>query len=87
MVLYTTLVDPGVWQELILRSEIVCKFPLNLHDNVGVQHNNQSSQLSFACWSEGTDLMISESPGSMIDSVLTLKYFPQAVPKSTLSPE
>lgn len=66
---------------------MVCKFPLNLHDNVGVQHNNQSSQLSFACWSEGTDLMISESPGSMIDSVLTLKYFPQAVPKSTLSPE
>ena len=31
--------------------------------------------------------MMSESPGSTMDNVLTLKYFPQAVPRATLSPE
>jgi hypothetical protein len=30
-------------------------------------------------------LMISESPGSVMASTLTRKYFPQAVPRSTLS--
>ena len=39
------------------------------------------------CWSKGTDRMISESPGSMMERVLTRKYLPQAVPRATLSPE
>ncbi len=35
----------------------------------------------------GMDLMMSESPGSVMERVQTLKYFPQAVPSSLLLPE
>jgi hypothetical protein len=38
-------------------------------------------------WSVGMVLIISESPGSVIDKVATLKYLPQAVPNSMLLPE
>ena len=34
----------------------------------------------------GMDLMMSESPGSVMERVHTLKYFPQAVPNSMLFP-
>ena len=40
-----------------------------------------------AVWSpDGIDLMMSESPGSVILKTETLKYFPQAVPSSMLLP-
>ena len=36
--------------------------------------------------SVGMDLMMSESPGSVMDRQPTLKYLPQAVPRSMLVP-
>ncbi len=41
---------------------------------------------SFLPESAGTVRMMSESPGSMMERVLTRKYLPQAVPSDTLSP-
>ena len=35
----------------------------------------------------GMDLMMSESPGSVMERVQTRKYLPQAVPSSMLLPE
>lgn len=46
-----------------------------------------SDYVSFGNCPSGIVRMISESPGSMIDNVLTLKYLPQAVPRELLSPE
>ena len=37
--------------------------------------------------SEGIDLMMSESPGSVMLNTETRKYLPQAVPNSMLFPE
>ena len=44
-----------------------------------------TKNLNYAS-SFGIDLMMSESPGSVIDSVQTRKYLPQAVPSSMLFP-
>lgn len=44
-------------------------------------------KLNYACPSvAGIVLIMSESPGSVIDMAQTLKYFPHAVPNSTLLP-
>lgn len=55
-----------------------------------IQQKNEAKKnyVSFTpCPPSGIVLMMSESPGSIIDNVLTLKYLPQAVPKALLSPE
>ena len=51
----------------------------NLHTTVQPVH-------SFLPESAGTVRMMSESPGSIMERVLTRKYLPQAVPSDTLSP-
>lgn len=48
---------------------------------------NQITHNYWFAWSVGMVLMISESPGSVIDNVATLKYLPHAVPNSMLLPE
>lgn len=47
----------------------------------------QIIHIYWLAWSVGIVLMISESPGSVIDKVATLKYLPHAVPNSMLLPE
>lgn len=66
---------------LVLSKSInnVSKYLLN--QNISTQHNY------WAGWSVGMVLIISESPGSVMDNVATLKYLPHAVPNSMLLPE
>lgn len=55
----------------------------------GQEHIEYNRKPNASIWffqlSPGRDLMISESPGSTMLRHDTLKYFPQAVPRSTLS--
>lgn len=49
-------------------------------------HKTAQKKVGFV-YSPCICLTMSESPGSVIDRQLTLKYLPQAVPKSMLVPE
>lgn len=73
--------------------EMVCKeklvwAPQYIGWNKFITKKLSSFIINFYCICvSGIDLIISESPGSVIDSVHTLKYLPQAVPSSILFPE
>lgn len=45
-----------------------------------------TTEVHFSPSAAGIVLIISESPGSVMDMAQTLKYLPQAVPNSTLFP-
>lgn len=52
---------------------------------LGILYTSKAISRALGVYSVGMDLMMSESPGSVMASTPTRKYLPQAVPMSTLS--